>query len=93
MPARAKPPSRLFPRLGELDATGFADTLYAAAASIEETLLMSGAEPGEDYTRFDLLRLAEPYVVELHRQSERGLQIFYPADTTWSEHDRPPQRS
>jgi len=78
---------RLFPPLGELDAEGFADTLYATAASIEETLMMAGATPSEDYTRLDLLRLAEPYVVELHRQSNRGLTIGYPAETVWSEHD------
>ncbi|WP_162899879.1 MULTISPECIES: hypothetical protein [Halomonas] len=81
-------PARLFPRLGEMDAEGFADTLYATAASIEETLQMAGATPGEDYTRLDLLRLAEPYVVELHRQSEKGLAISYPAEKVWhGEHD------
>jgi hypothetical protein len=93
MPAGKKVLSPLFPRLETMDASGFSDTLYAAAANIEESLLMAGATPGEDYTRLDLLRLAEPYVVELHRQSEKGLRVLYPAETVWDEHGQAPHRS
>lgn len=70
----------LFPRYETMDAHGFADTLYAAAQNIEETLLYAGAEPNKDYTRLDLLKLAQPYVMELHRESDKGLAIIYPAD-------------
>ncbi|GAA0587462.1 hypothetical protein ACFQH5_16785 [Halomonas salifodinae] len=83
MPAKAKPARPLFPRLGQMEADNFSNVLYTVAVNIEDTLLMAGATPGEDYTRLDLLRLAEPYVVERHRDSVRkgdgGLGVHYPA--------------
>lgn len=75
---------RLFPKLGEMQGDNFSNLLYAVAANIEDTLQLAGATPGEDYTRLDLLRLAEPYVRERHRDAVArggaGLGVHWPAD-------------
>lgn len=60
----------LFPRLSLMSQSGLADNLYAAAQGVEELLLSSGAVPGEDYNRLELLKLVQPFVLEAVRNDE-----------------------
>lgn len=65
-----KSPKPLFGQLSSMTPDHVSAQLYAAAHDLEETLLASGAVPGEDYTRMDLLNLVQPFVLENHH---RGL--------------------
>ena len=63
MPERDSAPGRLFQPLGEMSTNSLADNLYAAAYGLEEALLAGGATPGADYTRVELLRVVQPFVL------------------------------
>lgn len=60
----------LIPPFEGLDETTFHDTLLMFAKNIEDALIDAGATPGEDYTRLDLFRLAQPYVLERWKSGE-----------------------
>ena len=53
------------------------DEYIAAAYSIEQALILSGATPGKDYSILDLFKLAEPYVIAKNLDS--NLEFCYPA--------------
>lgn len=56
--------SPLIPAFETLDETSFNDVLVMFARNIEDALIEAGAEPGVDYSRLDLFKLAQPYVME-----------------------------
>lgn len=65
----------------ELDSMGsnsFSDELLALAFNIEQALILAGAESGKDYTRLDLFKMAEPYMLEKWRTNDK-IEYFYPA--------------
>lgn len=53
------------------------DELYAVAFNIEQTLLSTGAIPGKYYNHLDLVKLAQPFVLELIRSKDKT--ISYPS--------------
>lgn len=57
----------------------FSDELHAFAFNIEQTLIQAGAEPGKDYTQLDIIKLAQPFVLQ---KIKDGIQIEleYPAE-------------
>ncbi|MEW5250762.1 hypothetical protein [Microbulbifer discodermiae] len=58
-----KYPNRLVPdNLSLWAKESVTDELYAIAYNIEDALLLMGAEPGKDYTRLDLMRMANDYL-------------------------------
>ncbi|SMF94402.1 hypothetical protein SAMN02949497_1717 [Methylomagnum ishizawai] len=63
-------PTPLIPPFESTDETTFHDTLLLFARNIEDALIDAGAVPGEDYTRLDLFRLAQPYVLERWQSGE-----------------------
>jgi hypothetical protein len=62
--------------MGSKDLT---DELYAIAYNIEQTLLNAGAVPGKDYIYLDLIKLAQPFVLEMFKNAGR-IEYLYPAD-------------
>lgn len=46
------------------DLTALEDIIAAFAISVEEALLLHGAEPGKDYNYIDLLKLSQPYAMK-----------------------------
>jgi len=59
----------LIPYVGGTDPTALEDLLLVLAKNVEEALVASGAEPGKDYQRLDLFKLALPFAVETWKQS------------------------
>jgi hypothetical protein len=57
--------SRLVRTFKRYDTNNFTDLLSIAMANIEDSLLETGAEPGADYSRLDLLREAAPFVLSM----------------------------
>lgn len=57
-----KYPNRFVTDLSLWAKESITDELYALAYNIENTLLLMGAEPGEDYTRLDIMRMANDYL-------------------------------
>ncbi|NCD13701.1 MAG: hypothetical protein EOL92_00525 [Bacteroidia bacterium] len=55
------------------------DDWYAIAYEIEQVMYHAGARPGVDYTLLDVMRLAQPLVLELFKRGE--LEYVYPANT------------
>jgi hypothetical protein len=66
-------PEALIPYFATTDLTNMADFWWLCAKSAEQSLIQSGAVPGEDYSRLDLYRLAQPFVLE--RFKEPGLEV------------------
>lgn len=54
---------RLIPQIPEVDPTSVEEMLMHFAAEVEMAFICSGAEPGE-YTRMDLIKLAQPFALE-----------------------------
>lgn len=73
-----KPKTLLFGNLDTVARGGLADELYAIAANFEEVLLLAGAEPGKDYTYLDLLKLAQPFVLEMWKVNDK-MTYAYPS--------------
>ncbi|WP_218565166.1 hypothetical protein [Stutzerimonas urumqiensis] len=71
-----RPLMKRYELMGSHDLT---DELYAIAYSIEQTLLNAGAVSGRDYTYLDLMKLAQPFVLELFKIDGR-LSYEYPAN-------------
>lgn len=71
-----KPLMKKFEMMGSYD---LSDELYAVAYNIEQTLLNAGAIPGKDYNYLDLIKLAQPFVIELFKTDGR-ISYQYPAD-------------
>jgi hypothetical protein len=57
-----KMPIPLIPAFEALDESSLHDVMLMFARNIEDAMIDSGAVPGEDYSRLDLFKLAEPYV-------------------------------
>lgn len=55
--------NRLIPRLEVVDLTSVEEALLHFAAEIESAFISAGAAPGE-YSRLDLLTLAQPFALE-----------------------------
>ncbi|CUA82103.1 hypothetical protein Ga0061063_0958 [Gulbenkiania indica] len=55
--------NRLIQRLEVVDLTSTEDALVHFAAEIESALITAGAAPGE-YSRLDLITLAQPFALE-----------------------------
>ena len=66
----------LFPFLTTLDVNHIQDYFYLTAASIEQSLIQAGDRPGKDYTRMDLYRLAQPFVLEKFNGGELTVSVF-----------------
>lgn len=41
------------------------DLLLCVAANVEDSLVSSGAQPGKDYSRLDLFKLAQPFALHI----------------------------
>lgn len=60
------------------------DLLVALMANVEDAFLESGAEPGFDYSRLDLMKAATPFVVSMFGEKRLPpMEIV----TEWSELD------
>lgn len=70
----------LFKNLELMTSYSLSDELYAVAFNIEQTLLSTGAIPGKDYNYLDLVKLAQPFVLELIRSKDKIISYPYPAD-------------
>jgi hypothetical protein len=70
---------RLIPKLESMASNEVSDELYAIAYNVEDAFIYSGAEPGMDYTRKDLFKLAMPIFVELFKKRD-DMRYTYPAD-------------
>lgn len=57
---------------------GFTDELLGICDSIEDALLHMGATPGKDYSAVDLVKMAEPYVLNLFASLPNGLEYRLP---------------
>ena len=60
---QSKPEAPLIHRYDESDSCMLSDYWGLIAANIEDALLESGAVPGVDYSRLDLFKLAQPFVL------------------------------
>lgn len=78
--ANNTPARPLIQNLSTCARRAFSDELLAIAHNIEMALISSGAEPGKDYTRLDLFRMAEPYMLSLWNDAEKRIEYLYPAD-------------
>ncbi len=65
-------------KLDIMEAGNFIDELLTIAYNIEESLLHSGAEPGKDYTRLDLFKMAEPYMLFMLNDGKK-MEYAYPS--------------
>lgn len=74
-----KSPQPLMKRWETMGSHDLSDELYAIAYSIEQTFLNAGAVPGKDYSYLDLVKLAQPFVLELFKTGGR-IEYEYPAD-------------
>lgn len=68
--------NQLLPFLATLDLGNLQDYFYLTAASIEQSLVQAGDNPGTDYTRLDLYKLAQPFVLEKFKAGEIDVAIF-----------------
>lgn len=66
----------LLPFLETVDPDSLQDCFYLTAASIEQSLMQSGAQPGIDYTRLDLYKLAQPFVLQKFKDDRIAIEIF-----------------
>lgn len=69
----------LLPRPAHTDPTTLEDLMLCLAATIEDSLLETGANPGVDYTILDLYKLAQPFALECWK--DRKSDISY--TTSW----------
>lgn len=82
--AAAKPasktatPNRLLGAADLMGALNLSDEFYAIAYNIETSMLNAGAVPGKDYSRLDLYKLAQPFVLELFKGNDK-FSYTYPA--------------
>jgi hypothetical protein len=67
------PPDALMPYFETTDLNDLGDYWWLLAKAAEQSLIQSGAVPGQDYSLLDLYKLAQPFVVE--RFKSRGLDI------------------
>ncbi|MFI3157892.1 MAG: hypothetical protein QX199_17230 [Methylococcaceae bacterium] len=51
------------------------DLLLCIAATIEDFLLEAGAEPGKDYSRLDLYKLAQPFALHTYTLDEADISF------------------
>lgn len=63
----------LIPYFETTDLNNFADYWWLTARATEQSLIQSGATPGQDYSLLDLYRLAQPFVLE--RMRSPGLDV------------------
>jgi len=54
----------LIPDFEHTDTRVFQDQYLVIAQMIEQSMIESGAIPGVDYSRLDLFKLAQPFVLE-----------------------------
>jgi hypothetical protein len=66
----------LLPFLDTVDPNSLQDCFYITAASIEQSLMQCGAIPGVDYTRLDLYKLAQPFVLQKFKDDRIAIEIF-----------------
>ncbi|MGJ0515191.1 MAG: helix-turn-helix domain-containing protein [Methylomicrobium sp.] len=66
-------PDALMPYFETTDLNNLSDYWWLVAKSVEQSLIQSGAVPGQDYSLLDLYELAQPFVLE--RMKARGLDI------------------
>lgn len=64
----------LIPYLQQTDITVMQDFWWLTARAIEESLVYSGAKPGEDYDRLDLYKLAQPLVLHRFKKTDMDIQ-------------------
>ncbi len=60
-----------------VDLTNFQDFWWLAAKSTEQSLIQSGAIPGEDYSIMDLYKLAQPFVLEKFKNENIDVSVFH----------------
>jgi hypothetical protein len=73
----------LLPRPSATDITALEDLFLCMAATIEDSLLQAGAEPGIDYSRLDLYKLAQPFVLHTYKQPKADVAFV----ASWPKHD------
>lgn len=76
--SQAAAPQRLLGAADLMGALNLSDEFYAIAYNIETSMLHAGAVPGQDYTRLDLYKLAQPFVLELFKGNDK-FSYAYPA--------------
>ncbi len=69
----------LIQKLDTVVAGHLCDEYLAMAYTIEQSLIAAGAEPGTDYTRLDLYKLAQPFALELFRDETKRMQYEFPS--------------
>lgn len=70
------PADPLFPFVETIDPNSLQDQFYLTAAAIEQSLIQAGDRPGIDYSRLDLYRLAQPFVLERHKGEELAVLMY-----------------
>lgn len=69
----------LISKLDECVRGELADELMAFAYTVEQSLIQSGANPGEDYTLLDLYKLAQPFALEKFKVEK--MHYYYAAES------------
>jgi hypothetical protein len=82
--SRTHTPKRLVAPQGRFDPDLVSDLLVVMMANAEDALLASGATPGIDYNRLDLLKAATPFVVTMFAENESPPEFV----VEWPEHER-----
>ena len=70
-------PKSLIRDFSLLGSNDLEDCFLIIAKNIENSLLMVGARPGEDYTYLDLYKLAAPFVLHRFRKKELNYEIAW----------------
>lgn len=65
--------SPLIPDFEHTDTRTLQDQWLVLAQTLEQSLIESGATPGEDYTRLDLYKLTQPIIIEQIKNGELKL--------------------
>ncbi len=74
----------LIPNFLHLDRNDFSSFFAMMAKNVEDSLILSGAIPGKDYTILDIYKLAEPFVLVAWKQHDKTPLEFKMA---WPQYD------
>jgi len=70
----------LINRLSLMAEKHLSDEFIAIAYNIEQAFMQVGAEDGKDYTYKDLFQLAQPFVLDMFKNS-KGFEYSYPSNS------------
>jgi len=75
--------NRLIREFGQADPKTLEDLWLILARNVEDSLIDSDAQPGKDYTRLDLYKLAQPFVLDMFQRpgNEITFTVEWPSDS------------